>query len=158
MITGTSYDSFLNESYPVEIVGTEALDNSTPGLYVISAKATNKFGFYSKQNVYVAVTNVSPNVHLEGPYIRGTYKVDVERLANGLYSISNFFGVAGLDAKAFFAHLNDTTIVMPPQETSLGHLETSGNKLLMVPGGDTTIRWVLETITSNRTPRIFRKL
>jgi hypothetical protein len=143
----------------VEIVGTEALDNSTPGLYVISAKATNKYGFYSKQNVYVAVTNVSPNVHLEGKYRRAAsgYVVDVKRLAVGLYSVSNFFGVAGLDAEAYFAHLNDTTIVMPPQETALGRLETSNNKLRMVPG-DTTISWVLQTITSNRTVRSFKKL
>ena len=157
-ITGTAYDSFLKESYPVEIVGTEALDNTTPGLYVISAKSTNKYGFYSKSNIYVAVTDISPNIHLEGNYVRAAtgYVMHVTRLANGLYSVSNFFGVAGLDADAYFAHLKDSIIAMPPQSTSLGLLETSSQKVKMAPG-DTTLSWVLQTLTTNRSLRVFKK-
>lgn len=157
-VNATAYDSTLKESYPVTIVGTEALDASTPGLYVVSAKATNKYGYYSKQNVYVAVTDVSPTCHLEGDYVRAatSYTVHVKRLANGLYSTSNFFGVSGLDADAYFAHLNDTTITMPPQDTELGHLETSNNKLHMAPG-DTTYSYVLQTLTTNRSVRTFKK-
>lgn len=158
-ITGTSYDSFLNESYPVEIVGTEALDNSTPGLYIISAKATNRYGFYTKQNVYVAVTDIPENANLSGTYVRAATGVEVEvnELANGLYSVSNFFGAAGLDADAYFAHINDSTINFPPQETALGLLETSNQKLRQRPG-DTTLTWVLQTLTTNRAVRVFKKL
>lgn len=158
-ITGTSYDSFLNESYPVEIVGTEALDNSTPGLYIISAKATNKYGFYSNQNVYVAVTDIPESANLSGKYVRAAtgVQVTVSELANGLYSISNFFGAAGLDANAYFVQVNDSTIDFPPQPTDLGDLVTSNARLSQKPG-DTTLTWVLQTLTTNRAVRTFKKL
>lgn len=158
-VSATAYDSTLKESYPVSIVGTEALNNMVPGLYIVSAKATNKYGYYTKQNVYVAVTNVSPNVNLAGNYKRiGTTAVaHVEKLANGLYSSDNLFGSTTLFVTFYFAHINDTTISIPDQETELGTLVTSSASLHLAAGDTSYSYKILPNLTTNDALRTFEK-
>lgn len=140
-VTATSYDSVIGESYPVTIVGTDALDNTTPGLYVISAEAKNKYGFVASQNVYVAVTNVDPAIDLSGTYIRAATggEAHVEELANGLYATDNVGGVVAaanptLIFPVLFVHTNDTTIQIAAQSTPAGTLESADEFLNLSPG------------------------
>ncbi len=160
-IVASAYDSTLKESDSVSIVGTEAIDNTTPGLYIISAKATNKYGFYTNSNVYIAVTDVSSNVHLEGVYERVGVPgstTNVERLARGLYRSDNLFGGTTALASLLFVHVNDTTIIVPAQETELGTLTTADNKLKLAVG-DTTFSYSIQggNLTTNKAIRSFKK-
>jgi hypothetical protein len=127
-VAATAYDSVLNESYPVTIEGTDALDNTTPGLYIVSARSTNRNTYSRTENVYVAVTNIAANVDLSGDYKRvdvttGDVSV-VTKLARGLYSLDNIAGASrasrpDLLFPVLFVHSDDTTLLIPPQETPL---------------------------------------
>ena len=139
-VSATAYDSFLNEAYPVEIVGTDALDNSTPGLYIISAKATNKYGYYSNQNVYVAVTDIPESTNISGKYKRTDVSTgdvsNVTKLARGLYMLDNIGGVPRTGAGArpdllfpvLFVQANDTLLLIPEQETVVGHIQVEDER------------------------------
>lgn len=130
-VAATAYDSLLKESYPVSLVGTDALDNTTPGLYIISAKATNRNSYSTIENVYVAVTDVAANVNLSGNYKRvdvttGDVSI-VTQLARGLYMLDNLAGAnrasrPDLLFPVLFVQSNDTTLLIPPQETSVGSI------------------------------------
>lgn len=158
-VSATAYDSALQESYEVSVVGTETLDNTKPGLYIVSAKATNKYGYYTKQAVYVAVTNVSPNVNLAGKYKRtGTSAIaNVKRLATGLYSSDNLFGSTTTFATFYFAQLSDSTISIPVQETNLGILNTKSASLHLAPGDTSFSYKILPNLTTNDALRTFKK-
>lgn len=157
-ITATAYDSVLKESTPVEIVGAESLDNTTPGLSVLTLRSTNSLGFYSEKGVLVAVTNVAESIDLSGEYLRAATSATavVEELANGLYSTDNLFGSPSLFVTAYFVHVDDTTIIMPDQATELGDLVTADASLKMAPG-DTTISYKIMTLTTNNALRTFKK-
>lgn len=143
-ISATAYDSTLKESYPVVINGSDDVDNSTPGLYVITARATNKYGFYSDKVIYVAVTDVSPDVNLAGEYRRTANNelANVARLARGLYMTDDVGGAAALEVAALFVHINDTTIEVPPQPTDVGTLYCDNTTLHMAPG-DTSYSYIV---------------
>lgn len=131
VVTGTAYDSVLKEAYPVSIVGTEALDNTTPGLYIINAKATNRYGYYSLTNVYVAVTDIPATVDISGNYKRtdvttGDVSI-VTQLARGLYYLDNLAGASratrpDLLFPVLFVQSNDSTLLIPAQETAVGNV------------------------------------
>ena len=144
-IQATAFDSSLGESYPVELTGTDNLDNTKPGLYVVQLKSTNKYGFYSTKNVLVAVTDVSDNVHLEGLYKRtsNSEPVNVTRLARGLYQTDDVGGSPTLAVAAYFVHINDTLIDVPEQPTSAGTLSANGETLTMAPG-DTSFSYIID--------------
>jgi len=142
-ITGTAYDSFYKESDPVTI-DNSTLDNSTPGLYIVQAKAKNKYGYIGTANIYVAVTNVPTTQDISGTYKRDVngFVVNVTKVANGLYYTDNVGGTGALVVPAYFAVLNDTTIDFGTQPTSGGTLTVSNPKLSLVPG-DTTYQYKL---------------
>ncbi len=124
----TAYDSTLKERDSVSIVGIEDIDNTTPGLYIINARAANRYGFYSTSSIYVAVTDIPATTDISGRYIRTATGgiVTVQKLARGLYQLDNLGGVARTAANAsllfpvFFAQSNDTTLLIPPQSTAAG--------------------------------------
>jgi len=157
-VSATAFDSTVGESYPVTIVGADEIDVNTPGLYVIQATATNKFGYVGQRNVYVAVTNVSPNINLAGSYIRtaNNEPVGVTKLANGLYETDDVGGAPTLQVPALFVHINDTLVDVPLQPTINGQLECTGERLRMQPG-DTTLTWVVVNPSFGTAPRTFKK-
>lgn len=157
-VSATAYDSVIGESYEVTISGTEALDNTTPGLYVVNASATNKLGYTTNEAVYVAVTDVNPAINLAGPYLRvaNSEPVGVTKLANGLYETDDVGGAAALQVRALFVHINDTLVDVPLQITSSGELECTGEKLSMQPG-DTTLAWVVVNPSFGTALRTFKK-
>ena len=148
-VAATAYDSTLKEVAPVVIKGTDALDNTTPGLYIVTARATNKYGYYTEENVYIAVTNVSPSINLAGKYLRSATNgiANVTKLANGLYATDNVGGVLRTDRPdllfpVLFVQLTDTSIDLPEQPSPVGTLAGSNEKLIRVPG-DTTYQYIL---------------
>jgi hypothetical protein len=116
-IAATAYDSLLNEidsvSYDASVV-----DNTHPGLYVITFNAKNRYGFKSQDVAFIAVTNATGN--LSGKYKRGSGIANVVKVANGLYISDNVGGVASPKVAVYFAQLNDSMIDLPVQPTDGG--------------------------------------
>jgi hypothetical protein len=128
-VSATSFDSTIGESYPVVLEGTDAIDNTTPGLYIIKARATNKYGMYSLANVYVAVTDIPATTNISGKYKRvdvGTGGISiVSQLARGLYQLDNLGGVdrtarPDLLFPVLFVPSNDSTLLIPRQDAVVG--------------------------------------
>jgi hypothetical protein len=162
-VAATAYDSFLNESYPVSIEGTDALDNTTPGLYIISARSTNRNTYSRTENVYVAVTNIPENVNLSGNYKRvdvSTGEVSVvTKLARGLYSLDNIAGASratrpDLLFPVLFVHADDTTLLIPPQEEPVGivrvkdEYDRPNRAIIRRLPGDTSYKYAITAPTS----------
>lgn len=137
-ISATAYDTFYKESYPV-VIDQSTLDNTTPGLYIVYIKSTNKYGMIGSSAVYVAVTDVDPSINLAGQYARTSNGVivNVTKLATGLYMTDNVGGVPssspGAITPAFFVQTSNTMIDLPLQETSLGSLYGVSDSLNMTP-------------------------
>ena len=163
-ISATAYDTFYAQSAPVAI-DASTLDNTTPGLYIVSASSTNKYGMTGYANVYVAVTNIDPAINLAGKYARTSngVVVNVSRLANGLYRTDN---VGGVDASvatnapyvipAVFVQVDDTTIIVPPQVTAQGNLYGSNAGIIMAPA-DTAYHYVVINTAFGPSTRTFVK-
>ncbi|MBL7755353.1 MAG: hypothetical protein HWD58_07910 [Bacteroidota bacterium] len=158
-VSATAYDSLLKESYSTEL-DASGLDNSTPGLYIVPVKAKNKNGYISSKSVLIAVTDIDTSANLSGEYVRTATGVSlmVNKLANGLYETDNLFG-AGTTAEtyAYFAQIDDSTIVIPDQETNAGFLSVSDVFLTQLPGDTSYGYKIVSNMTSNRTLRIFQK-
>jgi hypothetical protein len=158
-IAATAFDSVLNENIAVQ-QGPSTVDVNTPGLYFQEFVAKNSNGYRVTAAAYVAVTNVPESANLAGLYKRtgNNAEVNLTEVANGLYETDNLFGSppGGTFATAYFVHVDDTTISMPEQPTSLGTLITDGASLHMAPG-DTTYSYKIMTLTSNNVLRTFVK-
>ena len=164
-IAGSAYDSVLKESYPLKIEGAEDIDNTTPGLYIVQATATNKNGYKTFQNVYVAVTNIPAPYDLSGEYLRSATGgiANVQEVANGLYLTDNVGGVAAasnpsLIFPVLFVHIKDTVIDLPAQVTPVGTIEAVEEKLSYAP--DTAYQYRLSkggTAFGTTATRIFVK-
>jgi hypothetical protein len=146
-IAATAYDSVYNEVCSVQ-QGESGVDVNTPGLYFQEYESTNSQGFRSVAIAYVAVTDVSPDVNLAGPYKRTANgaPVTVTKLANGLYSTNDVGGAPTLQVTAYFVHINDTIIDVPYQPTSVGTLGCYNAKLSMTPT-DTSFSYVVDQAT-----------
>ena len=147
--TATAYDSFYRQSLSV-VKDLGALDNTTPGLYVIAYTAKSQYGFTGSAYVYVAVTNVSDTMDLTGLYYRnGVNPAYITKLARGLYETSNVGGddsitQASSVIPAFFAVTTDSTLDFGTQTTSAGTLTASQGKVsYSPPHGDTTISYAI---------------
>jgi hypothetical protein len=163
VVSATAYDSFYQEHDSV-IVDQSTLDNTTPGLYIVTASAKNRYGMIAYASVYVAVTNIPSAINLAGGYTRVSNgdSVLVMRLANGLYETNNVGGVlysaanAGFIIPAFFVQTDDTTIILPSQTTPLGALYGSMAACNLSPA-DTTFQYVVNNSSFGTSLRIFLK-
>lgn len=142
-ISATASDSVTGESgLPVSIVGQDELDNTTPGLYIIQAEAKNKYGFISQENIYVAVTDISDDIDLSGEYIRtaNSEPANITKLARGLYKTDDIGGAASLEITAYMVHVDENTLVIPPQPSEVGTISAKDIVLSLTPP-DTTITY-----------------
>lgn len=159
-ISASSYDSFYKESYPV-VIDQSTLDNTTPGLYIVSISAKNKYGMVGTKGVYIAVTNIDPAINLAGDYFRvsNLQTVSVTKLATGLYQTDNIGGVVPPSAAvlpAFFVQTDDTTIVVPTQASSLGDIYADNASVHMAVG-DTSYQYVVRNPSFGTATRVFQK-
>ena len=163
-ITATAYDSFYHESYSV-LLDQSTVDNTTPGLYVVTATAKNKYGMASSKSVYLAVTDISAAINLAGTYERTSngVAVNVYRLANGLYMTDNVGGVANTPANAsfilpaFFVQTTETEIKLPAQPTAQGILYGTEAAVNMAPA-DTTFEYAIQNAAFGTAVRTFKKI
>jgi len=160
-VSATAYDSFYKERDSV-ILDQSSLDNTQTGLYIVTASAKNKYGMTSYSSVYVAVTNINPVINLAGPYVRVSNNdtVHVSKLATGLYMTDNVAGTPNVAAQvpAFFVQTDDTTIILPLQQTPLGSLYGASMACHMSPL-DTTYQYSIQGNPSFGTSvRTFLKL
>ena len=144
-IAATAYDSFYNENCAV-ILDLSTLDNTTPGLYAVTASAANKYGFVGYKTVYVGVTNEPASLDISGVYIRNATPgrvANVTKLATGMFMTDNVGGVditvpsTGASVPAVFVVTSDSTIDFGSQLTNAGTLTASSESLLLVAGGGT---------------------
>lgn len=141
-VTATAYDSTLNESYPASL-DASGLDNTTPGLYFVPIKATNRFGYISSKNVYIAVTDIPAAWDLSGLYQRTANGADVNltEVANGIYEVDNVGGAPSLPVVGYFVQIDDSTITFPMQPTdNVGDVDCINEKLMVSPP-DTSYSW-----------------
>ena len=139
-ISTTAYDSALNEAYPAQVTGLDAIDNTTPGLYVVTATATNRYGFTGSSSVYVAVTDIPDAADLSGDYFRaatGT-TTTVTKVSRGLYRSENFGGSPSIDLTVYFAQITDSTLSIPEQPTEDG-TSSGEDATVTYPYTDSTI-------------------
>lgn len=154
-ISATSYDTFYNASYPVSL-DQSTLDNKTPGLYVVLAKAKNLYGYIGTANVYVAVTNIDPVINLAGPYKRTNgVIVHVTKVANGMYLTDNVGGVDPVTLPSYvvpgvFVQTDDTTLTFGGSagQESLGLSLIVDNPKVSMVTGDTTIKYAISSPSS----------
>lgn len=157
-ISATAYDSVLGETDAVS-VDASTLDNTTPGLYVVTAKSTNKYGFVGTKNVYVAVTDISDEIDLSGTYERTSNhaEVHIDKLARGLYMTDDIGGAPTLQVPALFVQIDETNLSLPPQPTEqVGEIYATDATVDMSPG-DTTISWKVQNPFFGSSLRTFKK-
>jgi hypothetical protein len=163
-ISATAYDSVTKEVCAVVTVAA-GLDASKPGLYPVAMTARNADGFFSSVNAFVAVTNVPETSDITGNYRRTAGQkgiAEVTKVKRGLYFSNNMFGVdpatdPGSMAGFYFVHVDDSTIIIPTQETDFGTFKVGDVSFTQVPGGDTFYTYSMKTITSNPAIRKFVK-
>lgn len=158
-ISATASDTVTGETgLPVTIVGVDALDNSTPGLYIIQAEAKNKYGFISQENVYVAVTDISDEIDLSGVYVRTANgePANITKMARGLYQTDDLGGAASLEVTAYMVQTDETTIVIPPQPSIVGTIAAIDVVLSLTPP-DTTLTYKVINPYFGSGPRTFVK-
>jgi len=156
-IQATAYDSALNESYPVDY-DPSVIDVNTPGLYVVPMTSKNKYGYEGTDVVFVAVTNIPESVDLSGTYLRAATGATptITEVANGLYMTDDVGGAPSLPITAYFAQLDDSTLVLPPQPTAAGTLSAVNAKVRDV-AGDTVITWAVRNASFGTAARTFVK-
>jgi hypothetical protein len=161
-ISSSAYDSFYREAYPV-VIDQSSLDNTKPGLNIVYISAKNKYGMVEKKAIYIAVTNVSDTFDFSGNYRRlsNLQEVSVDKLARGLYRTNNVGGVLDIPdnqsviVPAYFVQTNDTTLVMPEQQTSLGTL-SAVNFSFSYPA-PTTYQYVVRNLYFSGAVRVFER-
>jgi hypothetical protein len=163
-ISATAYDSTTKEVCAVTQVAA-GVDNTTPGLYPVSISAKNSDGYESSINAFVAVTDIDVAKNISGNYRRTAGQMgiaEVSQVKRGLYYSSNIFGVdpalaPGSVAGFYFVHVDDSTIIIPEQDTDFGVMRVGDVSFQQVPGGDTFYTYSLKTLTSNAAVRKFIK-
>ena len=147
---GTAVDTYYHQNTNLVLIDSN-VNASVPGLYVAIAQATNKYGFVSQSNYYVAVTNLSsPVPNIAGTYWMGatdSFNTTVSSIGSGYYSTSNVYGVniisaPGTNTPNIFAYITDTTFAFT--DANYG---TTGTFGLAV--GDTTMNYGGLTFTKH---------
>lgn len=141
-VAASSYDSVLNEVCPFSL-DASGIDVTTPGLYVVPIRSSNSNGYKSSTNVMIAVTDIPSAWNLSGEYKRTSNNalVNLAEIENGLYEVDNVGGAPTFPVVAYFVQIDDSTINLPLQFTSLaGDLECDFEILNAMPA-DTFYSW-----------------
>ncbi|MFI5196125.1 MAG: hypothetical protein ACHQD8_03480 [Chitinophagales bacterium] len=170
--TAVAYDTFYRDSLPV-VFNQAGFDNTTPGLYVISASAKNKYGYIGTAQVYVAVTEISDTLNLSGWYLRLATPgrvAFVTKKARGLFVTSNVGGVDTSDpttgpiVRAVFAVTSPTYLTFGSQQVLDGGvltpLTSNSESLVMAPTPpppDTTLNYAIKESSFGSQVRTFVK-
>ncbi len=158
-IQATAQDTFYKE-YDSVLIDKSTLDNTTPGLYIVTASARNKYGFTSYASIYVAVTNVNSSYNYGGKWYRALTNdtVTVTKLGTGLYHTNDLLGNPNAIVPAYFVQLDDTTLSIPSQDGgSFGSISGDKAKIYATPM-DTTMQYIVVGTGIGTSVRRFVKL
>ncbi len=162
-INATAYDSFYNED-AVVVYDQSKLDNTVPGLYIVTATAKNRYGMAASKSVYVAVTDVPATaLNLAGSYLRVATNdtVSLMWLANGFYMTNDVAGNGATDlthvVPAYFVQTSSTTLEMPAQDSKFGTLY-GDNGIINISPTDTSYSYVIRNSAFAPTTRTFKRL
>lgn len=135
------------------------LDITTPGIYYMQYTAINANGYKTKAGRYIAVTNYTDEMNLEGVYTRTSngVEVNITKVSRALY-MTDDMGGAGLPDAAYFAVIDNSTIDFGPQlSESIGEeIDATGEKLIIDPP-DTAISYALQAPGYGTATRTFVK-
>jgi hypothetical protein len=136
------------------------VDVNTPGLYMVTYRATNANGFETVVQRPVAVTNVDASQDLSGTYTRAGFP-DVHpvltEVANGVYHNSNIGGSNGLVFEGFMAQLDESTLDVPPQIMTDGTILDGVDETLTVNGDTISYSYIVDNISFGTAVRVFEK-
>ena len=135
-IQASAYDSVLRTPCTV-ILDQSSLDNTTPGLYTVTASAKNKYGMTAYKTIFVGVTNVPATLDISGVYWRlasPNRVANVTKLATGMFMTDNVGGVdittqASSIFPAVFVVTSNTTLTFGSQQISAGTLTSASETL-----------------------------
>jgi hypothetical protein len=166
-IIATAYDSFYHESLPV-VIDASTISNLTPGLYVATVSARNRFGYKGYANVYVAITDIPDTVDISGLYLKQNSPLmptTITKVSRGMFLTSN---VAGADTgkqkngimPGVFALTSPSTLSLTTQRSGGAVLTTSRvisaiNGTWEVASPDTTVTYILNIDGFSGTPSTF---
>lgn len=162
VIEATAYDSFYHEDCAVVFDQTE-LDNTTPGVYVVTATAKNQYGMAASKKLLVAVTSISADINLAGIYRNDATDdtVNLTRLANGFYMTDDVAGNGAGDTShvvpAYFVHTAPAALVMPQQDSKFGTFYGTDG-FVNLGSTDTTYEYVIHNAEFTPTIRVFRRI
>lgn len=141
--------TFTDEDGSVNVISptTNPLDLNTPGFYTLRYEKHTTSGYNASALRVVLVTNVSSALDYSGVYVRSSngQPMNVKKIGTGLYVTDNVGGVAGNSAFIFdtyFGQTDNSTIVVPEQDTPLGELHCDSPSLT-VSATDTIIKWIV---------------
>ena len=116
------------QSIDVQISGT--VNTNEPGIYAINYAATNEDGFTSTRERVIAVLPPTLPAEVLNTDLSGTYErvgnkqiVNITKIADGLYQVDNFGGVAPPSSAifpAYILHVSATELVIPEQPSPSG--------------------------------------
>lgn len=138
---------------------SNSVNTAVPGLYIVNYSRTTESTFEAADARYVAVTNISNALNLSGEYLRAATgaQVIVTRMSRGLYRTSDFGGAPTLRVVAYFAQINDTTIVAPPQPTANVGTIAGTNGRVRINGSDTSYSYAVVNPSFGTAVRTFVK-
>jgi len=118
----------------IQVTVSGKVDVNTPGVYTVTYSAVNKDGFAASasRTVVVISGHETPGVDVSGTYkyVGGDFKATVTKVAEGLYTMDNFYGPTTI--ACVFTTLNGTDIDIPDQSTPFGPVV--GNGVLSATG------------------------
>jgi hypothetical protein len=127
---------------PISVTTSGKVNTSQPGLYTVTYTAINKDGFAAtaSRTVVVLSAHEVPGVDVSGTYkyVGGDYKATVTKVAEGLYTMDNFYGATTI--ACVFTTLDGATIEIPEQSTGYGPVYGAGTLSLT---GKMTIKFDL---------------
>lgn len=113
---------------PISVTTSGKVDATTPGVYTITYSAINKDGFAAStsRTVVVLSAHETPGVDVSGTYkyVGGDFEATVTKVAEGLYTMDNFYGPTTISC--VFTCLNGTDIEIPDQSTPYGPVIGTG--------------------------------
>ena len=113
---------------PISVTTSGKVDATTPGVYTVTYSAINKDGFAAStsRTVVVLSAHETPGVDVSGTYkyVGGDFKATVTKVAEGLYTMDNFYGPTTI--ACVFTTLNGTAIDIPDQTTGFGPVNGTG--------------------------------
>ncbi|MBO9200943.1 MULTISPECIES: DUF5011 domain-containing protein [Niastella] len=113
---------------PISVTTSGKVDTNVPGLYTVTYTAINKDGFAATKSRTVVVLSghEAPGVDVSGTYkyVGGDFEATVEKVAEGLYTMDNFYGPTTI--ACVFTTLDGLTVEIPEQTTGYGPVYGAG--------------------------------